>query len=91
MESLAAVAMVRREPARAARLFGAAAALREAVGLPREPIDQRPYERHVAEVRTALSEAQFTAAWAEGRTMTLEDAVAEALAVADNPVTAAVG
>jgi hypothetical protein len=36
-------------------------------------------DRIIAAVRTQLDEASFQAAWAEGRAMTLEQAVGEAL------------
>ena len=64
---------------RAARLFGAAHALRESVGIPLRPIARPEYERDVAAVRTRLDEASWQAAWAEGQAMTLEQAIAYAL------------
>ncbi len=64
---------------RAARLFGAVNALRESVGIPLRPIARPEYERDVAAVRTQLDEASRQAAWAEGRAMTLEQAIAYAL------------
>ena len=38
------------------------------------------YERQVATVRAQLDEATFAAAWAAGRALPLEQAIAEALA-----------
>jgi non-specific serine/threonine protein kinase len=64
---------------RAVRLLGAAAALREAAGAPLWPADQPGYEGMVAATRTSLGAAAFTATWAAGRALTLEQAVAEAL------------
>ena len=63
------------EPARAARLFGAAEALRQIMGAPLPPSDRAEYERNVAAVRAQLGEEMFAAAWAEGRAMTMEQAV----------------
>ena len=63
----------------AARLGGASEALREANDIVIPPIDRAPYEGSVAAVRSQLDEATFAAAWAEGRAMTLEQAVAYAL------------
>jgi hypothetical protein len=37
------------------------------------------YDRTVAAVRAQLDEATFAAAWAAGRTMTLDEAIAEAI------------
>ena len=60
---------------RAARLFGAAEALRAPVNSTIDLVDQPEYERQVAIVRAQLDEAAFTAAWAEGQAMTLEQAI----------------
>jgi predicted ATPase/DNA-binding SARP family transcriptional activator len=65
---------------RAARLLGAGEALVEAIGGRIPPIDRRFYERTVAATWAALDEAAFAAALAEGRAMTLEAALAYALA-----------
>jgi tetratricopeptide (TPR) repeat protein len=64
---------------RAARLFGAAEALREAVGGTTVPANRADYDRNVAAVRAQLDEATLTAAWAEGRAMPLEQAITYAL------------
>jgi tetratricopeptide (TPR) repeat protein len=62
---------------RAARLRGAADAFRETIGLPLSPAELTLYDPAV--VRAALGEPGFAAAWAEGRAMTPEQAVAYAL------------
>jgi predicted ATPase len=80
LEVLAGVAGSAGQPTWAARLFGATQVLREAVGTCREYIDQIEYDRHVAVTRAKLDEATFAAAWAEGRAMTLEQAMDYALA-----------
>ncbi|MFQ5796576.1 MAG: tetratricopeptide repeat protein [Candidatus Bipolaricaulia bacterium] len=70
---------VNGQPERAARLFGAAEVLREAIGFPL-PLGRRAgYDRNVAAVRADLSGEAFEVAWAEGRAMTLEQAIAYAL------------
>ena len=63
----------------AARLFGAAEALRETLRAPILAFQRQSYVRGVATVRAQLDEAMFAAAWAEGRAMTLEQAIAYAL------------
>ncbi len=60
----------------ATRLWGAAAALREAIGAPLPPVERADYERLVASARVQLGEKAFAVAWAEGRTMTPEQAFA---------------
>jgi DNA-binding CsgD family transcriptional regulator/tetratricopeptide (TPR) repeat protein len=68
------------EPARAARGFGAAAALLDAVGVAVWPIDRPDYERNLAHARASLNAADFAAAWEAGQAMPLAEAIAEALA-----------
>jgi tetratricopeptide (TPR) repeat protein len=65
--------------ARAARLFGAAAALREAIGAPRPPAFRSYHERNLTAVRNRLGQKAFEKAWADGQEMTLEAAVEYAL------------
>jgi hypothetical protein len=64
---------------RAGRLYGAAESLREAIGWPRAPAEWEEHEGQVAAARARLGEAAFATAWAEGRAMTLEQAIAHAL------------
>ena len=68
------------QPARAARLFGASEALNEAIGVPVDPPELPDYQEGVALARDTLSEVEFNAAWAIGRSMPLDDAVSYALA-----------
>jgi predicted ATPase/DNA-binding SARP family transcriptional activator len=68
---------------RAARLFAAAEALREVIGAPLDPCERANYERQVAAARARAGKPKFAAAWAEGRTLTLEAAVREALDTRD--------
>jgi len=64
---------------RAAWLFGAAEAIRAAIGAPLPPVDRPAHERDVAAIRAQLAEAAFAAAWAEGRAMPLAQVVSLAL------------
>jgi len=83
LEGLAGVVGVQGQPARAALLFGAAEALRDAIGAPVPPADRADYERSVAAVRAQLDAAAFGAAWAEGRSTPLEQAITVALSEGD--------
>ncbi len=66
---------------RAARLYGAAEALREVTGIPIQyALRQALYERQVATLREQLDARTFEATCVQGRAMTLEEAIAEALA-----------
>ncbi|HEX9373589.1 MAG TPA: tetratricopeptide repeat protein, partial [Roseiflexaceae bacterium] len=79
-----ATALATQQPARAARLYGAAEGLREAIGAPLPPAERADYERDVAAARTGDAgslgrQGAFAAAWADGRKLPLEQAVTYAL------------
>jgi hypothetical protein len=80
LEAFAALAAsVQERAARAARLFGAAQSLREALSVPLPPDERHEHEHAVSVARTALDEEAFAHTWAEGRAMTLEQAAVYAL------------
>lgn len=62
----------------AARLLGAAQALRAELNMPNWPVKPTEYESNLATVHAQLDAASFHAAWEEGRAMTTDQAVAEA-------------
>lgn len=70
---LAAVASATRQYDKAARLFGAAEGLRESLGVPLPHFIRGDYDRLVAMTRRHLADA-FQPRWAEGRTMTIDQA-----------------
>lgn len=67
------------EPERAARLFGAAKAILEPMGVGLEPGDQPEYDRDLAVVHAELDDATFERCWNEGRGWSFEEMVACAL------------
>jgi predicted ATPase/class 3 adenylate cyclase len=77
---LASIAHSQGQLVRAARLFGAAAGLRAAVGAPLPEVDRRQFETDLEAVRNFLDPATFDAAWAEGHAMTFEQVVTYASA-----------
>jgi non-specific serine/threonine protein kinase len=79
LEGLAGVAAANHQTAQAARLFGAAEAAREAIGVPLPRTWRVNYDRAIAMVRQQLKAAELAAVWANGRTMSLEQAIAFAL------------
>jgi predicted ATPase len=79
LEGLAAVALAQDRPAGAARLLGAVEAVLETVGGTLQWGARARYERDRDAARVRLSEAAFEVARAEGRAMSLEDAVAYGL------------
>jgi predicted ATPase/DNA-binding CsgD family transcriptional regulator len=66
-------------PQQAARLLGASERALERLGAFHQPNDKREIDGMIATVRAQLDEATFQAAWAQGRELTLEQAVAQAL------------
>jgi tetratricopeptide (TPR) repeat protein len=77
LEGVALLAVVQNQPTSAARLFGAAAPLRDRA----EDIDRaerRLITPWVAAAREELGEEAFTSAWDAGRVLSLEVALAEA-------------
>ena len=83
LPALAGEARVKVE--QAARLWGTDEALREAAALPIWPDMQPIYDRAVAAARAQCDEATFAAAWAAGRAMPLDQAIAYALEDAPPP------
>lgn len=79
LERLAEVAWAQGQAKKAARLFGAGAELRASIHSIIDPVDQPGYESTIASLRAQLGEERFEAAWKEGRALTLEQAVVEAL------------
>jgi predicted ATPase/DNA-binding CsgD family transcriptional regulator len=73
---LAEVVAAQRQLAWAAQLWGAAEALRDAFGVPIPLVQRTDYERSVSAARVHLGERAFAAAWAQGRPMTPEQALA---------------
>jgi predicted ATPase/class 3 adenylate cyclase/DNA-binding CsgD family transcriptional regulator len=73
--TLAAEAGSHRE---AARLFGAAHAIRQRMGAVRFKVYDAAYEASVGAVRDALGEKDFDGAWAEGAALSIEEAIAYA-------------
>jgi predicted ATPase len=79
LQGLAGVAAATAESRRAARLWGAADALREQIGNPMSVDESIAYERLVKPVRAVLTTQAFDQAWQEGQAMNLDEAVRYAL------------
>jgi predicted ATPase/class 3 adenylate cyclase len=75
---LAGVAGALGQPARAARLLGAAEVIRESSGRSLTPVERTVFDQYAATIRAQLDDATYAAMWAQGQKMTLEQAKAEA-------------
>jgi tetratricopeptide (TPR) repeat protein len=85
LEGLAACAGAKGQWEFAVRWWAAADQLRTAIGAPLWPVDQADREQRMAQARTQLSPGAFEAAWVAGQALSLDHAVAEALAFTDLP------
>jgi tetratricopeptide (TPR) repeat protein len=84
LEGFAGLAGAREQGAQAARLWGAAEALRTNIGAPPTPEARPYYERSMAAARAQLGEAAWEAAFAQGMAMSAEEAAEYALGEGDH-------
>jgi predicted ATPase len=85
LEQAARLAWALAQPAEAAQIAAAAAALRAAGGNSVSIIDLEPPTALHAALKKALGEPAFTASWAAGEALNLEQALSLALSVAGPP------
>ena len=83
LEGLAGVAAGQGDAARAAQLWGAAEALRAALGAPQSPTDRVKFARMVEAAQAQVGPAAWAQAWAAGRAMPVEQAITSALEMGD--------
>jgi predicted ATPase/class 3 adenylate cyclase len=79
LEGFACMAGAGGEADRAAQLWGAAQALHEAKGIPRDIDFFAEADARISAVRSGMGEESWEEAWGKGQTMTLEEAVSYAL------------
>jgi len=78
IETLAGIAAMRESCVEAARLFGAAEGIRQETGYRRHPASQAAYDTDVALAREGIGDEAFGVSFAEGRALSMDDAVAYA-------------
>jgi non-specific serine/threonine protein kinase len=78
---LARLAAATGQPVEAVRLFGAADAIREGLTMPLSPSEQEDIEAIMTSLRAALGDEGFSAAWADGRSLSQEAALDAALSL----------
>jgi predicted ATPase/class 3 adenylate cyclase/DNA-binding CsgD family transcriptional regulator len=78
LECLAAVANAAGSHRQAARLLGAADALRHSMGIVRYKVYDAGYQTMITSLRDGLGDSAFETAWADGAGLTVEEAVAYA-------------
>jgi predicted ATPase/DNA-binding SARP family transcriptional activator/DNA-binding CsgD family transcriptional regulator len=85
LEGFACVAGAKKEPERAARLWGATQALHETKGIPRDIDFLAEADARIAALRSGMGEQAWGEAQAEGKAMELEQAVEYALSAGGSP------
>jgi predicted ATPase len=80
LECLAFIAKAIERPDSAARLLGAAEALRQKINMDMTPPEREEYEKEVADLKANMDEKEFKSLWAEGRSMRMDEAIELALA-----------
>jgi len=81
LEGFGEIAATSGRTDRAARLLGAAQAIRDVNGSTVQPVNRPIHTRTLALARQALGEAAFSEAWVAGRALSPEQAIEEALKV----------
>jgi DNA-binding CsgD family transcriptional regulator len=76
LECIAAVAAMRESHREAARVYGAAEALRGSTGRVRQPAYEVRYQASVEQLRRVMEHDDFTDAWAEGAALSVNEAIA---------------
>jgi len=79
LECFAFLAIADEETERAAKLFGAAEALRERVNAHMQAMEYVEYDNAVVRIRTLMNETDFKSFWAQGCALTMEQAIQYAL------------
>ncbi len=81
LEMLAEMASWIQRTGHGVRILAAAAAMRERNSVSVDPCDRADIHRREQLLRAALDEKSFAAEWAAGFALTVEEAIAEAIAV----------
>ncbi|MGB7873842.1 MAG: adenylate/guanylate cyclase domain-containing protein [Anaerolineales bacterium] len=79
LECFGFIAQTLEDAPRAARLFGAAEAIRTSINSLRMPSEQREFEEAKSKLRVEMEEIEFNKAWDEGCSSTMEQAIEYAL------------
>jgi predicted ATPase len=75
LECMAYIAKAREQGERAVKLMSAAEALRAASSSPRTPQEQIEYDQEFAGLRAGMEEETFDLLWAEGQSMSMDQAI----------------
>jgi hypothetical protein len=79
LECFASIALALEDAVRAARLFGAAEALREKIGIAMTSFERIEYDRIIAGLRAGMDDTAFSSSWSQGSALSMDQAIATAL------------
>jgi predicted ATPase/class 3 adenylate cyclase len=79
LESMAFIAKALEQSGKSIRLLGAAEALRQKINIDMTPQEHELYNKEVADLKANMGEKEFTSLWADGRSMTMDEAIELAL------------
>ena len=79
VEGMASLFVDQNQPERAVRLFAWADVMRAKIGNPRPPVEEKSVESDLAVLRSTLNDDAYAKLFAEGSTMTIEQAIPLAL------------
>jgi len=75
LECLAFIAKALGQEEKATKLLGAAEALRQRIEIDMTPPEREEYDNEVADLKANMNEKEFASLWAEGRFMTMDEAI----------------
>jgi len=79
LECFGFIARAQAQSQRAARLLGAAEALREIIGAPMVGFERIEYDREIVMLHEQLDDVTFASEWATGRALSMDQAIEYAL------------
>ena len=75
LECLAFLLKALEQTEKAIKLLGAAESLRQRIEIDMTPLEREEYEKEVADLKANMDEKEFASLWADGRSMTMDDAI----------------
>jgi predicted ATPase/class 3 adenylate cyclase len=79
LESMAFIAKALEQTGKSIRLLGAAEALRQKINIDMTPQERELYNKEVADLKANMNENEFNSIWADGQSMTMDEAIELAL------------
>lgn len=75
LESMSFIYKSLKQADKSTKILGAAEALRQKIEIDMNSMEREEYEKEVADLKASMDEKEFTSLWAEGRSMTMDEAI----------------